>query len=100
MFDIAALRGAAERGAKKPKPEMPEISVEIETKGKPMPQGKPPMGGMDLAAELADCAQQYGMKPQEVIAEFKAFLASKKGEGAPPAEAEMEEAPEDEAMPA
>lgn len=63
-----------------------EIEVEITATppepGKPAagkpPAGKPPGGDDGLAAEIDACAKQYGMSRDEVIAEFKEYLADKK----------------------
>lgn len=63
-----------------------EIEVEISTTppeaGKPE-AGKPPAGDDGLSAEIDACAKQYGMSREEVIADFKEYLADKKaGDGA------------------
>ena len=67
----------------------PEAAIEIEigksAPPKPFPpaKGAPPEGG-DLADEIAKCSEEFGMSPDELLAEFKEFLASKHSEGAEP----------------
>ncbi len=53
--------------------------IEVEITANPPEPGKPGGGGLD--AELDACAKEFGMSRDEVIAEFKQFLADKKAGG-------------------